>query len=328
MAKNRGEFTVRVSPADVGKRLDTVIADNIPECSRSYASHLINQGNIQVQGINKKPGYRVKTSDIISALIPAPTPISFHPEPMDMEIIFEDDDLIVINKPAGLVVHPAPGHESGTLVNGLLYHCPDLKGIGGEIRPGIVHRLDKDTSGAIIVAKHADALHHLAGQFKSRKVEKTYFAIVRGKLSTKTGRISLPIGRHPVDRKRMTAAGSGRGRHREAETRWKILEEFEAATLLKLNPLTGRTHQIRVHCAAIRHPIIGDSVYGGRNGLKDIRTGKGHPLQVESVKRQMLHAGKIEIIHPASEKPVAFEAPLPPDMTHLIQALRAETARM
>ena len=322
MIQNCGEFSIRVSSSDAGKRLDTVITYYIPECSRAYASRLISEGKIQVQGIQKKPGYRVKTNEYIVALIPPPKAISFKPEPMNIDIGYEDKDLIIINKPPGMVVHPAPGHESGTLVNGLLYHCPDLKGIGGEIRPGIVHRLDKDTSGVLVVAKHSTALHHLAHQFKTRKVKKTYLAIVQGQMTSETGKITLPIRRHPVDRKRMSAAGEGRGKRREAETQWSVKERFEYVTLLKVNPLTGRTHQIRVHCAAIHHPILGDSVYGGQKACKNTASKHHHYPAIQSVKRQMLHAWKIRFIHPESGKPMTFEASIPQDMADVINTLR------
>jgi len=322
MIQNCGEFSIRVALSDAGKRLDTVIAYHIPECSRAYASQLINQGNIQVQGIRKKPSYRVKTGEHITAIIPPPKAVSFNPEPMDMDIIFEDKDLIIVNKSPGIVVHPAPGHESGTLVNGLLNHCPDLKGIGGEIRPGIVHRLDKDTSGVIVVAKHSIALHHLAYQFKTKKVKKTYLAIVQGQMASETGKIILPIGRHPVDRKKMSVTGEKHRKRREAETAWLVKERFDLATLLQVNPLTGRTHQIRVHCAAIHHPIVGDPVYGSRKTWKDISSKQPHHQAIQSIKRQMLHAWKIEFIHPGSGKQMTFKAPIPQDMTEVIESLR------
>lgn len=324
MIHNRGEFSIRVGPSDAGKRLDTVIAYHIPECSRSYAAHLINDGKIQVQGLQKKPGYRVKISDHILAFIPPPKAISFKPEAMDIDIVYEDNDLIVINKRPGLVVHPAPGHETGTLVNGLLYHCPDLKGIGGEIRPGIVHRLDKDTSGIIVVAKNSTALNHLAHQFKTRRIKKTYLAIVQGKMASEAGRISLPIGRHPVDRKRMSAGENGRVKRREAETYWSVKEEFAFTSMLEVNPLTGRTHQIRVHCAAIHHPIVGDPIYGGKKAWKSITSKHNQPHLSESVERQMLHAWKIGLAHPNSEKQITFEAPIPNDISDLIKALRKD----
>lgn len=321
-----GEFSFQVDRDDVGQRLDVVITAHIPACSRAYASSLISRGSIQVQGIRKKPAYRIKAGETISALIPPPKPISAQPEPMDIDVVYEDHDLIVINKPPGLVVHPAPGNPTGTLVNGLLYHCPDLKGIGGEIRPGIVHRLDKDTSGVLVVAKTSSSLTHLAHQFKTRQIKKTYLALVRGNTASNSGCISLSIGRHPVDRKRMATMARARGRgvkggrHREAETRWAVEERFEGACLLKLYPRTGRTHQLRVHCAAIDHPIIGDPVYGRIRvrRLPILNNTDGGP----PVERQMLHAWKISFSHPASGKEKTFSAPLPEDMADIISILR------
>jgi 23S rRNA pseudouridine1911/1915/1917 synthase len=221
------------------------------------------------------------------------------------------------------VVHPAPGHYSGTLVNGLLHHCPDLGGIGGELRPGIVHRLDKDTSGTMIVAKNDAAHRHLSRQFKSRQINKEYLALVHGTLKTGTGKIKLPIGRHPVDRKRMSTI-SHKGR--TAETDWWVKEEFQGVTLLLLNLKTGRTHQIRVHCAALHHPIVGDKVYRPRKLEKTVA--KGHKqsdkllLILKSVKRQMLHAWRLSFTHPYSAKAVSFESPLPQDMAGLIDSIR------
>ncbi len=328
-----GESSFQVDNDDVGQRLDVVITAHIPACSRTYASSLINKGNIRVQGICKKPGYRVKAGEMISALIPPPRPISAHPESMDLDVAYEDDDLIVINKPPGLVVHPAPGNPTGTLVNGLLYHCPDLRGIGGEIRPGIVHRLDKDTSGIMVVAKTSPALTHLAHQFKTRQIQKTYLALVRGDMASDTGCISLPIGRHPVDRKRMSAMARdrggnvGRGRHRDAETRWAVKERFNGACLLRLYPRTGRTHQIRVHCMAIGHPIVGDPVYGRVRSKKIPALEAADAGDSPPVKRQMLHAWKIRFTHPASGKVETFSAPLPQDMAGIVSALRSGRQR-
>jgi 23S rRNA pseudouridine1911/1915/1917 synthase len=221
----------------------------------------------------------------------------------------------VINKPPGLVVHPAPGHFSGTLVNGLRYHCPDLGTIGAEIRPGIVHRLDKDTSGTLVVAKNAAALENLASQFKNRAVRKDYIALVHGTMAAESGTIRMPIGRHPVDRKKMSTS-SRKGR--EAETDWRVARDLSGFTLLELRLKTGRTHQIRVHCAAIGHSIVGDPVYGRR------RSAAAPPAiqaLLAQVRRQMLHAWRLEIDHPRSGERMRFEAPLPDDMERLIAAL-------
>lgn len=322
------EFSILVTKCDAGKRLDVVISNRIPACSRSYASSLITEGKIRVRGAHKKPGYRVKTGDDLLARIPPPKPIASLPEPMNIDVCYEDEHLIVINKPSGLVVHPGPGHCTGTLVNGLLHHCPDLKGIGGDIRPGIVHRLDKDTSGVLVVAKNASAVNHLANQFKSREVGKTYLAVVHGEMKNEQGRIILPISRHPVDRKRMSAIDHGHGhrrragKNREAETRWIVRGRFIGAAWLELRPKTGRTHQIRVHCAAIGHPIVGDSLYGRlRMGKGSASSSKETILHLRSVQRQMLHAWKIRFVHPASEEEMTFDSPIPEDMKELIGKL-------
>ncbi|MBW2406473.1 MAG: RluA family pseudouridine synthase [Deltaproteobacteria bacterium] len=313
---DKSAFTILVEPTDSGKRLDLYITSCISQCSRSVATNLIRKGQIRVKGMVRKPGYRVRAGDEISGCIPPPTPVLFKPEPIPIEILHEDNDIIVINKQAGLVVHPAPGHYSGTLVNALLYHCPKLNGIGGELRPGIVHRLDKDTSGVLVVAKNDGAHLHLSRQFKSRRVKKDYLALVFGKLESDSGSVSLPIGRHPVDRKKMSTK-SRKGR--VAETTWQIKERFELASLIKVHLKTGRTHQIRVHCAAVKHPVMGDKVYGPR---KTVRNGAFGKNLFASVPRQMLHAWRIGFTHPVTEATVSFEAPIPSDMQAVIIALR------
>ena len=322
----KGAFSIRVKPSDQDKRLDVLVASLLPDCTRTFVAGLIVAEHIQVDGQPKKPGYRVKSGQKISGLIPAPvSPVSvkFKPEPIPLDILHEDDHIIVVNKQPGLVVHPAPGHFSGTLVNGLLYHCPDLGGIGGELRPGIVHRLDKDTSGTMIVAKNDAAHRHLSRQFKSRQVKKEYLALVHGILKTATGSIKLPVGRHPVDRKRMSTI-SPKGR--TAETAWRVKEEFQGFTLLLLNLKTGRTHQIRVHCAALHHPIVGDKVYRPRKLEKTIAKGRKRSdklLQVlKSVKRQMLHSWRLSFTHPHSAQTMSLESPLPQDMAGLIDSIR------
>jgi 23S rRNA pseudouridine1911/1915/1917 synthase len=319
----KGAFSIRVKSSDEDKRLDVLVAALLSDCTRTFIAGLIAAEHIQVDGQPKKPGYRVKSGQKISGVIPAPVPVKFKPEPIPIDILYEDDHIIVVNKQPGLVVHPAPGHFSGTLVNGLLYHCPDLGGIGGELRPGIVHRLDKDTSGTMIVAKNDAAHHNLSRQFKSRQIKKEYLALVHGILKTATGSIKLPIGRHPLDRKRMSTV-SHKGR--TAETVWRVKEEFQGFTLLSLDLKTGRTHQIRVHCAALHHPIVGDKVYRPRKLEKTIV--KGHKrseklLQVlKSVKRQMLHAWRLSFTHPHSAKTMSLESPLPQDMAGLIDSIR------
>ena len=300
-------------PADAacrGIRLDVFIAERLPDCSRSLAVQLIATERFKVNGQARKPSYRLKAGDVVSGRLPVPQPCGFQPEPIPLSILYEDADIIVVNKPAGLVVHPAPGHRSGTLVNALLYHCPDLTGIGAELRPGIVHRLDKDTTGTLVVAKTAAALEHLAAQFKRRTVGKVYLALVHGRMPAPSGVVRLAIGRHPVDRKRMsTVSRRGRG----AETEWRVRHVLGEVALLELRLRTGRTHQIRVHCAAVGHPILGDPVYGRDRGSE--RRG---------LRRQMLHALRLELDHPRTGERMSFESPLPEDMLGVLRELGGE----
>ncbi len=308
-------FTILVDEPDSGKRLDLFVASRVSACSRSFAASLIRNGTIQVQGESKKPGYKVRAGEEVCGYIPPPEPVSYLPEPIEIDILHEDEHLIVVNKQPGIVVHPAPGHYTGTLVNGLLHHCPELEGIGGELRPGIVHRLDKDTSGALVAAKNDAAHRNLALQFKSRRIKKEYLALVHGALKPESGVISLPMGRHPVDRKKMSIRSR---KSRSAKTSWRVKQHFAGVTLIELDLKTGRTHQIRVHCAALNHPIVGDAVYGGRKAGKKISIGEDQFL---SVSRQMLHAWRLGFMHPATEKFVIFEAPMAQDMRDLISAL-------
>ena len=316
-------FSIRVKPSDEGKRLDVLLASLLSDYTRTFVAGLIAAEHVRVDGRPKKPGYRVKSGENISGTIPLPVPVEFKPEPIPINIVYEDDHIVVVNKQPGLVVHPAPGHFSGTLVNGLLYHCPNLGGIGGELRPGIVHRLDKDTSGTLVVAKNDAAHTNLSRQFKSRKVRKDYLALVHGNMKSPTGSIMLPIGRHPVDRKRMSTV-SPRGR--SAETEWKIREKFQEFALLEVHLKTGRTHQIRVHCSALHHPIVGDKVYGPRKPEKTIAKGPPQSDQIlqilKSVKRQMLHAWRLGFTHPQTSEWMSFESPLPEDMAAIIQSIR------
>ena len=316
------DFSFHAEAAAGGVRIDVFLAAHLPDCSRSFARQLIAGGRVHVNGQTQKPGYRLKPGDAVDGQIPAPQPAGYLPEPIPLHILYEDADIVVINKPPGLVVHPSPGHASGTLVNGLLHHCPDLGGIGAELRPGIVHRLDKDTSGTLVVAKNAAALEHLAGQFKNRTVGKDYLALVHGTMAAESGTIRLPIGRHPVDRKRMSTR-SRRGR--EAETGWRVARRLGTAfTLLEVRLKTGRTHQVRVHCAAIQRPIVGDPVYGRS---KAAAHASGIQALLAPVRRQMLHAWRLEIAHPRSGERLCFESPLPEDMERLIAGLDAESLK-
>jgi 23S rRNA pseudouridine1911/1915/1917 synthase len=312
-----GVFHIVADPADAGTRLDLLVASRVSALTRSQAAVLIQHGRITVNNLVKKPGYRLQAGDEITGQIPPPADSVVKPEPLPLDVLYEDDDVIVLNKPAGVVVHPAPGHATGTLVNALLYHCPTIGPIGGELRPGIVHRLDKDTSGVLVVAKNAAAHAHLAAQFAARSIRKIYLAVVFGEMAEDRGVIELPVGRHPVDRKRMSISSR---KPRMAETRWKVRERFRGLTLIELNLKTGRTHQARVHCAAINHAILGDPVYAGR---KVYRAPTAATLAlIRQVKRQLLHAWRLTCTHPSRLVPVVFEAPLPRDMDQLIVHLR------
>jgi 23S rRNA pseudouridine1911/1915/1917 synthase len=318
--KIKDVFSYTVEPCEAGQRLDIFISGRLAHCSRSYAALLIRQGFVQVNGQLCKPGYRVKFNEFIVTRIPAPAPVDLVAEPLALDILFEDPDLLVINKPAGLVVHPAAGHSTGTLVHGILYHCPDLEGIGAEKRPGIVHRLDKDTSGILVVAKNARAHHDLSRQFKARSIKKHYLALVAGSPETAGGHIDLPVGRHPIERKKMSTRST---RGRDALTLWHVRGRFAGATLLDIELKTGRTHQIRVHCQAMGFPIVGDPVYGWKGAFKKITAGNaGRHAAFKGIKRQMLHAYRLGFDHPVDGKALSFEAPLPEDMAELLEQLR------
>ncbi len=284
-----------------GQRLDRYLssATGLP---RSQIQRLVKAGRVLVEGRRPKASATALPGQQISLSIPPPQPSTLTPEPIPLDILHEDSDLMVLNKPAGLVVHPAPGHQTGTLVHAILYHCPDLPGIGEERRPGIVHRLDKETSGVMVVAKTDAAMASLATQFKGRRVKKTYIALVHGEVKATEGQISADIGRHERDRKRM-AIGTRKGR--EAVTTYRVIKRLGGLTLLQLQPQTGRTHQIRVHLSAIGHPVVGDKVYGGRRERKAAVS-----LTAE---RHLLHAWKLGFFHPRTNEWMEFEAPLPPD---------------
>jgi 23S rRNA pseudouridine1911/1915/1917 synthase len=300
--------STQLSAPPHSKRLDAWLAQEMPEHSRARWQTLIEDKLVKVNGQTVKRNFKLGAGDLVEWTIPEPIPSEVLPEDIPLDILYEDAHMIVINKPAGLVVHPAAGNEQGTLVNALLHHCSDLAGIGGEKRPGIVHRLDKDTSGVMVIAKTEAAMKSLAHQFKHRETEKEYLALVRGTPLDRRAKITAPIGRHPIHRKKM-AVNERTGRH--ASSYYEILEIFECASLLRVRIETGRTHQIRVHMSHIRHPIIGDSLYG--------RSHKGEPQAA----RQMLHAEKLSLAHPDTQERMIFHAPIPDDMEELLTQLRS-----
>ena len=311
-------FLIQILKKDQGRRLDQFLSETNLNLSRTQAKHLIQKHHILLNRKPTKPSAHIKAGDTVSGTLPEPSPLSLKPEPIPLTILYEDSSIIVIDKPSGMVVHPAYGNPSGTLVNALLYHCKDLGGINGVLRPGIVHRLDKDTSGVMVVAKEDEAFHQLTKQFKNRTVEKVYFAIVYGRFGQNEGLIDSAIGRHPSERKKMSTRTK---KGRTAITRWKKLEEFDSCTLLEIFPQTGRTHQIRVHLSSIGHPLLGDPLYG-RKG----RPGAIHdPVLKECVKRmnrQALHAQQLEFTHPRTGERVQFVSPIPHDMKEVLEWLR------
>ncbi|HZQ06511.1 MAG TPA: RluA family pseudouridine synthase [Anaerolineae bacterium] len=290
--------TFVVAAQDHSVRLDKFILSQRPDLSRSYIQSLIQDGQVQVEGKPRKSNYTVKSGETITLEIPPPTPTAAQPESIPLEILYEDDALLVLNKAAGMVVHPAAGHGSGTLVNAVLGHDPEIV-TGNEDRPGIVHRLDRDTSGVMLIAKNDAALHELQRQFASRQVHKTYLALVHGAVNTPQGKIDAPIARDPRDRKKMAVIATPHARN--AVTLFYVLARTDKYSLLRVEPETGRTHQIRVHLAFIKHPVVADEVYGKKR--KEL-----------GLTRQFLHAWRIEFTHPVSGEKMTFTAPLPQDL--------------
>ncbi len=290
-----------IDAAGQNKRLDVFLSEAQAEITRSRLKKLIEEELVSVNGSPARAKRKLKKGDRIELRIPSPVALQAVPEPIPIDIVYEDACMLAVDKPAGLVVHPAPGHYTGTLVNALLYHCRDLEGIGGVERPGIVHRLDKDTSGLVVVAKTEAAHQSLTRQFKDRTIKKVYLALVKGKVRSDRGTINAPIGRHKVHRKKMSSSAP---RGREAKTRYEVIERFGHFTYLRVFPETGRTHQIRVHLASIKHPVLGDKLYGGTPGP-----------QYQKMCRQALHAHKLELTHPETGKRLLIESPPPADIT-------------
>ncbi len=283
-----------------GVRLDKYIAEEHPEFSRSYVQRLINDGLVTVNDSPAKGSLKLSVGCRITVLIPPPAPSYLLPEEIPLNIVYEDDDMLVVDKPAGLTVHPAPGHRSHTMVNAILAHCPDLQGIGGSMRPGIVHRLDKDTSGLMMVAKNDAAQQNLSSQMKARSVVKRYSVLVQGHLSPATGVIEAAIGRDPRDRKKMAVVSEGR----EARTQYRVIRYLDNYTLIEVTLETGRTHQIRVHLSAIGFPVVGDEVYGRRSPV---------------LKRQFVHACHLGFRLPSTGEYVEFDSQLPSDLEEALK---------
>lgn len=306
----------RVGRDEQGLRLDVYLSRRDPALSRSQARRLIDDGDALVDGKAARASHRLRTGETVSLRKPPPVPSEIVPEEIPLDIGYEDDAILVVDKPAGMVVHPAAGNFRGTLVNALQFHCRHLSGIGGVMRPGIVHRLDKGTSGLMVIAKSDEAHRHLSEQFKRRLVSKHYTALVHGNVRQDEGVVDAPVGRHPVERKKMSTA-SRRGK--AALTRWRVLERFGAVTLLEAKIETGRTHQIRVHLSALGHPIVGDSVYGGS---KRIVESPALRAALKKLSRQALHAGRLSFAHPVTGKEMTFESAPPEDMAEVIDFLR------
>lgn len=286
--------------SEEGKRLDLYIAERT-ELTRTRIQQLIKDGDISVNNKKSKPSYKVEKNDIIEIVIPEEKEIDLVPENININILYEDSDIAVIDKKAGIVVHPSHGHESGTLVNAVMYHIKDLSGINGEIRPGIVHRLDKDTSGLLIIAKNDTAHLKLSEMFSNNSIRKTYITILKGKINRDSGEIETLIGRDPNDRKKMAVVKSN---GKTAITHFQVLDKNEKYSLVKVNIKTGRTHQIRVHMKYLGYPVLGDSVYGRDNKTAD---------------RQMLHAYKLEFIHPVTQKRMEIISELPEDFKEVLK---------
>ena len=300
-----------------GRRLDAWLARQLPALSRSRLQALIDDGHVLLDGAPARPSARLRPGQAVRVQVPAPVAAEPQPEDIPIAVVHEDAHLLVVNKPAGLVVHPGAGTSRGTLVNALLGHVHDLSGVGGVLRPGIVHRLDRGTSGLLVVAKDDETHRSLVRQFAGRTVEKEYRALVLGTPARASGEIDSPIGRDPVHRKRMSVRAP---RGREARTSWRVEESFDGAALLRVRIHTGRTHQIRVHLASIGHPVAGDPVYGGKRTLT---SGRGAAREAfASLDRPALHAARLAFTHPATGERLAFEAPLPADLESVLALLR------
>jgi len=310
-------LALTVAEPEAGARLDRFLAARL-HFSRSRLQKLLKAGQVAVNGQARPASYRVRPGEAVRVTVPPPEKSELLPEPLPLDIIYEDRDLLVVNKPPGLVTHPAPGHRRGTLLNALLHHCPELQEMGPVARPGLVHRLDKDTSGLLVAAKTESAQQSLVSQFQAREVKKIYLALVWGRFPEPEGEIAGEVGRHPTARQKMSVHPR---RGRAAVTLWRVVKEFPGPlSLMELAPKTGRTHQLRVQLAALGHPVVGDAVYGG-----GVSRFQGHPKLTglrPLVHRQLLHAWKLGVIHPRSGEPLSWQAPLPEDFQKVVQVLK------
>jgi 23S rRNA pseudouridine1911/1915/1917 synthase len=308
-----------IDKSQCGQRLDIFLAQSDAALSRSQVKCAIEEGDVLVNGKVPKVSQQLKDGDVIILIKKSPIEAAALAQEMPLDIVYEDESLIVINKPAGMVVHPAPGNPDKTLVNALLFHCHDLSGIGGVLRPGIVHRLDKDTSGLIVAAKSDEVHRHLSAQFEKHDVHKKYLAFVWGDVKGNHGEIVLPVGRHTTNRKKMsTKSKHGKG----ALTLWKVLERYGMVTLLEVEIKTGRTHQIRVHLSDRGYPVVGDAVYGNSSKINTVKD----PLlkaKIKEFNRQALHAAQLSFIHPQKDERMVFTADMPQDLADLRNQLRA-----
>ena len=304
------DTTIKITAEENGVRLDSFISQALPEISRSAAQKLMDNGLVTLNGKTVKKNHKTTSGEIFEIELPEPEVTDVVPQNIPLDIVYEDDHVIVVNKPRGMVVHPAPGHPDGTLVNALMYHCGEsLSGIGGVIRPGIVHRIDMDTSGLLIVAKNDAAHAHLSAQLSDRSLSRVYEAVVYGRLREDSGKIDAPIGRHPTDRKRMAITDKN---SRNAVTHYEVIARYNGFTHVRCILETGRTHQIRVHMNHIGHPLLGDLVYGRKKAEKGLSG-------------QCLHAKRLKFIHPVSGEAMAFETELPTYFTDVLAKLGKET---
>ena len=301
-----GPIRLRASEESKNQRLDAFLASSLDGLTRSQATRLIESGEVAVNGRAVSKSYKLAGGEDIAVTLPEPEPVEAVPQDIPLDVVYEDADVIVVNKPSGMVVHPAPGHPDGTLVNALLYHCAGtLSGVGGALRPGIVHRIDRDTSGLIIAAKNDAAHQYLSAQLADHTLARTYECIVVGKLREDRGTVDAPIARHPTDRKRMAVVAGGR----EAVTHWEVIARYPGYTHVRCRLETGRTHQIRVHMAYIGHPILGDTVYGAKK-------------EIPGLTGQCLHAVGLRFLHPRTHEVVELSCPLPDEFTRMLQKIR------